>query len=362
MGFLSTGGLLGIVQGFEEKQYELGEIQREKTKDYEAQLKLAAQGMGQVRTKRKKFDEQVSTFAAALENDSSLKNKLSGLGPSGIRNLAKSALNTRYAEGGAGGSKFRVSDLIRQVKKTRKDDLNKFKVVPPKTQKKDKKEDSTSSSGIFGNFANILSPTRAGEQQRSILKERFAEKFPNATEEELADAIKTYGQMGGSTNEVETGTPFSVGVALSPRGQVAYQEIIQGKLQVLVDDDSQGKRNPGAIKRRNVVGEVLNERIQRDDYSQGESDKLLEDADNLYKYLRLRDEQKQKSVTKDIITATMIIKKLTTITEYIEFMQKNPNYDPYNPAQPPSGNAAPAQSPSVIPPPSGGWVLGSKIP
>ena len=68
----------------------------------------------------------------------------------------------------------------------------------------------------------------------------------------------------------------------------------------------------------------------------------------------------------------MIIKKLTTITEYIELMQKNPDYDPYKPTQSPSVNAAPAQpskvipapaqSPSVIPPPTGGWVPGSKIP
>tara|TARA_R110002020_G_scaffold102133_2_gene240107 strand:- start:662 stop:1732 length:1071 start_codon:yes stop_codon:yes gene_type:complete len=291
MGFLSIGGPgyeLGLVEGFEAKQYELGEIQREKTKKYEAQLKAAAQGMGQVLEKRKNFDEQVNTFTAALKNAPSLKYKLRGLGPEDIRNLAKSALNTSNAEN-TGRSKFTVPELIRQVKRTPKDDLDKFKVVSPKTQKKDKKGDSTSSSGIFGNFANILSPTRAGEQQRSILKERFAEKFPNATEKELAEAINTYGQMGGSTNAIETGTPFSVGIPLSPTETVRYQEFGQ---QILEDLQNQAHSDintqvPDEVKQaRLATNNILQVLLKTDYYSRDEIDLLQDDLTKMFTFLK----------------------------------------------------------------------------
>ena len=362
------GTALGAIEGFEERQYELGLIQEEKNKKLEQQLKSAAQGLGTTVSKRKAFDEQVSTFAAALDNDPSLKNKLKDIGQDGIRKLARSALNTRYAEGGASGSKFRVSELIRQVKRTEKSVLDEqFSVSPDTSPKEDKKEDSTRSGGLLGNFANILSPTRAGEQQRSVMRQEFAKAFPDATKEELDNAINSYGQNAGSTNELETGTPFSVGVLLNTTGKQNYQELIRGKLRVKTQADQvNGKQNPVSEQQGATVRDVMNNRITKDDYTQGESDKLLEDADNLYEYLKRRN--REPPITDSDIKNTMIKEKIVSIDKYIEFMEANPDYNPFNTAPTPSVNTAPTPSvkppkkPKVNTPPPGGWVPGSKIP
>jgi hypothetical protein len=353
------GTALGAIEGFEERQYELGLIQEEKNKKLEQQLKSAAVGLGTTVSKRKAFDEQVSTFAAALDNDPSLKNKLKDIGQDGIRALARSALNTRYAEGGASGSKFRVSELIRQVKRTEKSVLDEqFSVSPDTSPKEDKKEDSTRSGGLLGNFANILSPTRAGEQQRSVMRQEFAKAFPDATKEELDNAINSYGANAGSTNELETGTPFSVGVLLNPTGQKNYQELIQGKIRVKTQADQvNGQQNLVAEQQGDTVRDVMNDRITKDDYTQGESDKLLEDADNLYEYLKRRN--RNPAITDSEIKNTMIKEKIVSIDKYIEFMEANPNYSPFN-----SATTAPVNSATTAPvntPPSGGWVQGSPI-
>lgn len=361
------GTALGAIEGFEERQYELGLIQEEKNKKLEQQLQAAAQGLGDTVKKRKAFDEQVSTFAAALDNDPSLKNKLKGIGKDGIRKLARSALNTRYAEGGASGSKFRVSELIRQVKRTEKSVLDEqFSVSPDTSPKEDKKEDSTRSGGLLGNFANILSPTRAGEQQRSVMREEFAKKFPGATKEELDNAINSYGRNAGSTNELETGTPFSVGVLLNPTGKQNYQELIQGKLRVKTQADQvNNQQNPVAEQQGATVRDVMNNRIKKDDYTRGESDKLLEDADNLYEYLKRRN--REPPITDSDIKNTMIKEKIVSIDKYIEFMEANPDYDPFNSATTAPVNSAttapvkPPKKPKVNTPPPGGWVQGSPI-
>ena len=283
-----AGTALGAIEGFEQKQYEIGEKEREKTKQFQAQIKAASVGMGEVVSKRKAFNEEVTTFAAALENDPSLKNKLKDLGPDGIRKLARSALNTRYAEGGASGSSFRTKDLVEQVRKTPLDALEQFKVdpnTPVDTQKEDKKKDSTRSGGLFGNFANLLSPTRAGEQQRSVMRQEFAKAFPGATKEELDNAINSYGRNSGSTNEFETDTPFSVGVPLGIGENEQFAKQAQSVLQELTNntrDSKSRKIPPEAADARLKTEEISNLLLQQKYYSVGDNRQQNADITELF--------------------------------------------------------------------------------
>jgi hypothetical protein len=296
MGFFGPGLALGALKGFEEKQWEIGEKERENTKQFQAQIKAASVGMGDVVKKRKAFNEQVTTFSAALSNDPSLKNKLKDLGPDGIRALAKSALNTRYAEGGASGSKFRVSDFIRQVQKTDPTVLEKY--VPKKpsasTGKEKSQEEESTTSGLFGNFANLLSPTRAGEQQRSVMRQEFAKAFPGATKEELDNAINSYGRNSGSTNEFETDTPFSVGVALSPSEQIRFEE--QGQA-LFVKLENQGL-SPGDPVPEDVrasitkTQDISKKLLSSYYYSQGQGDDYAADITELFTFLKNPDYRK----------------------------------------------------------------------
>ena len=287
MGFFGPGFALGAFKGFEEKQEEIGEEQRENTKQFQAQIKAASVGMGDVVKKRKAFNEQVTTFAAALENDPSLKNKLKDLGPDGIRALAKSALNTRYAEGNASGSKFRVSDFIRQVQKTDPTVLEKY--VPEKpsasTGKEKSQEEESTTSGLFGNFANILSPTRAGEQQRSVMRQEFAKAFPGATKEELDNAINSYGRNSGSTNDLETDTPFSVGVPLGIGENEQFAKQAQSVLQELTNNtmDLKSRKIPlEAADARLKTEEISNLLLQQKYYSVGDNRQQNADITELF--------------------------------------------------------------------------------
>jgi hypothetical protein len=291
-----AGTALGAVEGFEQRQYEIGEEQREKDEEFNRRLVGAAKGLGNTMTKRKAFNEQVNTFAAALEKEPSLKDKLAPLGKDGILKLARSALNTRYAEGNASGSKFRVSDFIRQVKRTDPTVLEKY--VPKKpsasTGKEKSQEEESITSGLFGNFANILSPTGAGRDRRSIAREKLVKSFPDATEEEIANAIATYGENAGSTNELKTDTPFSVGVALSPSEQIRFEE--QGQA-LFVKLENQGL-SPGDPVPEDVrasitkTQDISKKLLSSYYYSQGQGDDYAADITELFTFLKNPDYRK----------------------------------------------------------------------
>jgi len=343
------GTALGAIEGFEERQYELGLIQEEKNKKLEEQLKAAAVGLGTTVKKRKEFNEQVTTFSAALSNDPSLKNKLKDLGPEGIRALARSALNTRYAEGGASGSSFRTKDLVEQVRKTPLDALEQFKVDPNiqvDTQKEDKKKDSTLSGGLLGNFANILSPTRAGEQQRSVMREEFAKAFPDATKEELDNAINSYGRNSGSTNEFETDTPFSVGVPLGTGGVTQFAQRAVSTLESLVisTQDNKLKVPEEAQESRSKTQEISNLLLQQNYYSVGEERKQSTDLTELF--TTFKDEP-------DLIPFNNIvdIKRLLnsgnfSVTEYLKSLRDKRKNSP-----PPTTGSTPPTTGSTPRPP-----------
>lgn len=280
------GTALGAIEGFEEKQYDISEEQKALDKAYKKQLSGAARGLGDVMKKRKAFNEQVSTFSAALSNDPSLKDKLKDLGPEGIRKLARSALNTRYAEGGARGSKFRTIDLISQVRKTDKSALDeRFKVTEAETRKEDKKKDSTRSGGLFGNFANILSPTGAGQERRRVARENLVKQFPDATEEDIANAIATSGTSAGSTNDLKTDTPFSVGVPLGIGENEQFAEQAQSVLQDLTNNtmDPKSREIPSeAAAARLKTEEISNLLLQRKYYSVGDNSQQNADITELF--------------------------------------------------------------------------------
>ena len=332
------GTALGAIEGFEEKQYELGLIQEEKNKRFDRQLEGAAKGLGTVMSKRKALNEQITTFASALENDSSLKKKLGDAGllegnGEGLRELARSALNTRYAALGASGSKFKTEEFVRQVGKTSTADLMRFKKDPEKSQtdeigRKVTAKDESITGGLFGNFANILSPTRAGQEQRRVAREKLAGQFPDATAKEIAEAIATYGVSAGTTKELETDTPFSVGVLTSPPTKKAYQGRVDSLLEGLAQRDAKnnpskdGSTTPQQKKAAFVTRAFQNDAILTDDYSGGEGDRLQEDTLALYNYLSTNSVQNE-NITMNDIRKTMSDKGITRITEYIKFMLEN---------------------------------------
>ena len=329
-----AGTALGAIEGFEQKQYEIGEKERENTKQFQAQIKAASVGMGDVVKKRKAFNEQVTTFAAALGNDPSLKDKLKDLGPDGIRALAKSALNTRYAEGGASGSQFRVSEFIRQVKRTDPTVLEKY--VPEKpsasTGKEKSQEEESTTSGLFGNFANLLSPTRAGEQQRSVMRQEFAKAFPGATKEELDNAINSYGRNSGSTNEFETDTPFSVGVALSPSEQIRFEQQGQALFVKLENQGlSSGDRVPTAVLDSITTTQDISKKLLSSYYySQGQIDDYAADITELFTFLK---NPNYRNVVDMAEIQDLILNHKFTIEGYMELLKKKAKAAPVLPSK-----------------------------
>jgi hypothetical protein len=321
------GTALGAIEGFKEKQYELDEIQRKEDERFRRKLDGAAKGLGQTVKKRKDFNAQVTTFASAIENDPSLQSKLKkvGLKTDGIRRLARSALNTRYAEGGASGSKFRVTDLIRQIKKTKPSDLKQYtedpSILTDPVGRGVTAEEESATGGVFGNFANILSPTRAGQERRRVAREKLAGQFPDATAKEIAEAIATSGVNAGSTNELETKTPFSVGVALSNPEKIRFEQLGKAIFQQLQSQNQATDDSipPDVNESITLTQQISKKLLTSDFYSQGQGDVYAEDINELFNFFK-NPNYREVVDMKEI--QNLINNNDFNIEEYLELLKK----------------------------------------
>ena len=236
--------------------------------------------------------------------------------------MARSALNTRYAEGGASGSKFRVTDLIRQIKKTKPSDLKQYTEDPSiSTDPVVTAEEKSATGGVFGNFANILSPTRAGQERRRVAREELAEQFPNATAKEIAEAIATSGVNAGSTNELETKTPFSVGVALSNPEKIRFEQLGKAIFQQLQSQNQATDDSipPDVNASITLTQEISKKLLTSDFYSQGQGDVYAEDINELFNFFKNPDYREVVDM-KEI--QNLINNNDFNIEEYLELLKK----------------------------------------
>ena len=188
MGFLSTGMIIGLEEGFRTKQEEIADRQNQLTKDYRNEIKASiAKANDTIRTDRKKDDEAIRVsqgiISAISEDLPGLANKLKDLDQDTLIELGNSYLPNVRIQG----------DNIR----TYKDLGNSLKNTIGAVQVRDKQireekakaaEMKTVEQQTQESFLDMFSPTRQGrieraridrgitEEQREVMRRKGAPK------------------------------------------------------------------------------------------------------------------------------------------------------------------------------------------
>ena len=188
MGFLSTGMIIGLEEGFRTKQEEIADRQNQLTKDYRNEVKASIiKANDTIRTDRKKDDDAIRVsqgiISAISEDLPGLANKLKGLDQDTLIELGNSYLpNVRIQ-----GDNIRTyKDLGNSLEKTigtvlsRDKQIRETKAKAPETKTVDQQTEES--------FLDMLSPTRQGQsararidrgvtkEQREVIERGFAPK------------------------------------------------------------------------------------------------------------------------------------------------------------------------------------------
>ena len=191
MGFLSTGMVIGLEEGFRTKQEEIADRQNQLTKDYRNEVKASiVKANDTIRTDRKKDDEAIRVsqgiISAISEDLPGLANKLKGLDQDTLIELGNSYLpNVRIQ-----GDNIRTyKDLGNSLEKTIGTVLSRDKQI--RETKAKAAETKTVDQQTEESFLDMLSPTRQGQSARARIDRGVTEEQREAIERGFAPKERT---------------------------------------------------------------------------------------------------------------------------------------------------------------------------
>ena len=186
MGFLSTGMVIGLEEGFRTKQEEIADRQNQLTKDYRNEVKASiVKANDTIRTDRKKDDDAIRVsqgiISAISEDLPGLANKLKGLDQDTLIELGNSYLpNVRIQ-----GDNIRTyKDLGNSLEKTIGTVIARDKQI--KEEKAKAAETKTVDQQTEESFLDMLSPTRQGQSARARIDRGVTEEQREAIERGFA--------------------------------------------------------------------------------------------------------------------------------------------------------------------------------
>jgi len=186
MGFLSTGMIIGLEEGFRTKQEEIADRQNQLTKDYRNEVKASiAKANDTIRTDRKKDDDAIRVsqgiISAISEDLPGLANKLKGLDQDTLIELGNSYLpNVRIQ-----GDNIRTyKDLGNSLEKTIGTVLSRDKQI--REEKAKAAEMKTVEQQTQESFLDMFSPTRQGQIERDRINRGVTEEQREAIERRYA--------------------------------------------------------------------------------------------------------------------------------------------------------------------------------
>ena len=176
MGFLSTGMIIGLEEGFRTKQEEIADRQNQLTKDYRNEMKASiAKANDTIRTDRKK-DEQLLTISQGIissisEDLPGLANKLKGLDQDTLIELGNTYLPLVKIEGANAATYKRYGH---DLKNTIGTVLSRDKQI--REEKAKAAEMKTVDQQTEESFLDMLSPTRQGQIERDRINRGVTEE------------------------------------------------------------------------------------------------------------------------------------------------------------------------------------------
>tara|TARA_R100001443_G_scaffold66484_1_gene75538 strand:- start:4012 stop:5157 length:1146 start_codon:yes stop_codon:yes gene_type:complete len=186
MGFLSTGMIIGLEEGFRTKQEEIADRQNQLTKDYRNEIKASIiKANDTIRTDKKKDDDAIRVsqgiISAISEDLPGLANKLKGLDQDTLIELGNSYLpNVRIQ----GDNITTYKDLGNSLKNT----IGAVQVRDKQIRETKAKaaEDKTVEQQTEESFLDMLSPTRQGQIERDRINRGITEEQREAIERRYA--------------------------------------------------------------------------------------------------------------------------------------------------------------------------------
>ena len=176
MGFLSTGMIIGLEEGFRTKQEEIADRQNQLTKDYRNEVKASIiKANDTIRTDRKKDDDAIRVsqgiISAISEDLPGLANKLKGLDQDTLIELGNSYLpNVRIQ-----GDNIRTyKDLGNSLEKTNGTVLSRDKQI--RETKAKAAEMKTVEQQTQESFLDMFSPTKQGQIERDRINRGVTEE------------------------------------------------------------------------------------------------------------------------------------------------------------------------------------------
>ena len=186
MGFLSTGMVIGLEEGFRTKQEEIADRQNQLTKDYRNEVKASiVKANDTIRTDRKKDDDAIRVsqgiISAISEDLPGLANKLKGLDQDTLIELGNSYLpNVRIQ-----GDNIRTyKDLGNSLEKTIGTVLSRDKQI--RETKAKAAEMKTVEQQTQESFLDMFSPTKQGQSDRARIDRGVTKKQREAIERGFA--------------------------------------------------------------------------------------------------------------------------------------------------------------------------------
>ncbi len=186
MGFLSTGMVIGLEEGFRTKQEEIADRQNQLTKDYRNEVKASIiKANDTIRTDRKKDDEAIRVsqgiISAISEDLPGLANKLKGLDQDTLIELGNSYLpNVRIQ-----GDNIRTyKDLGNSLEKTIGTVLSRDKQI--RETKAKAAEMKTVEEQTQESFLDMFSPTKQGQSDRARIDRGVTKEQREAIERGFA--------------------------------------------------------------------------------------------------------------------------------------------------------------------------------
>lgn len=186
MGFLSTGMIIGLEEGFRTKQEEIADRQNQLTKDYRNEVKASiVKANDTIRTDRKKDDDAIRVsqgiISAISEDLPGLANKLKGLDQDTLIELGNSYLpNVRIQ-----GDNIRTyKDLGNSLEKTIGTVLSRDKQI--RETKAKAAEMKTVEQQTQESFLDMFSPTKQGQSDRARIDRGVTKKQREAIERGFA--------------------------------------------------------------------------------------------------------------------------------------------------------------------------------
>tara|TARA_R100000231_G_scaffold539_1_gene990 strand:+ start:884 stop:2029 length:1146 start_codon:yes stop_codon:yes gene_type:complete len=176
MGFLSTGMIIGLEEGFRTKQEEIADRQNQLTKDYRNEVKASIiKANDTIRTDRKK-DEQLLTISQGIissisEDLPGLAKKLKGLDQDTLIELGNTYLPLVKIEGANAATYKKYGH---DLEKTIGTVLARDKQI--REEKAKAAEDKTVEQQTEESFLDMLSPTRQGQIERDRINRGITEE------------------------------------------------------------------------------------------------------------------------------------------------------------------------------------------